>query len=142
MGVLCGIAVVFWAALLSAYDLLERRLPNPLTLSGAVVILLGAAACGRAAPAVVGASALGALYLLIHLRDPAGLGGGDVKLAVALGALTGALGAPVWALAAVGAPILTAVAGTAARMRRGARAVPHGPSMCAASLLAAALAVL
>ncbi len=153
MGVLealCCTLVVAWAAVLSVIDVRRRRLPNPLTVTGAVLILLGAAACGRGLPALLGAIALGGLYLVIHLADPAALGGGDVKLAVALGALTGALGSAVWVPAAAGAPMLTAVAGTVAAVRRpgwrtGFRrglAVPHGISMCAASLLAAAPAVL
>ena len=144
MGILKGLAVaavVMWAIALSAIDLRQRRLPNPLTLSGTVVILIGAALYGRGLPALLGAAALGGLYLAVHLAAPAALGGGDVKLALALGGLTGALGAPVWSLAALGAPLLTAVAGTAALVLRRARTVPHGPSMCLASLAAGALAV-
>ena len=90
VGVLAAAAVVIWAAALSAVDLRWRRLPNPLTLSGAVLITVGAAVCGRGQAAVLGAGALGGLYLAVHLADPAALGGGDVKLALALGALTGA----------------------------------------------------
>lgn len=145
MGVLealCCAVVVLWATALSVVDTRRRRLPNPLTITGAASILLGAAACGRGLPALLGAAALGGTYLVIHLVDPAGLGGGDVKLAVGLGALTGALGSGVWMLAALGAPMLTAVLGTVAALRGRGPAVPHGPSMCAASLLAAALAVL
>lgn len=142
MGVASGLAVVVWAAALSVIDVRERRLPNALTLPGAVVILAAAMFGGRGLAALIGAAALGGVYLLIHLVAPVGLGAGDVKLAVGLGALTGALGAPVWLLAALGAPILTAIVGTlAAALRRG-RAVPHGPSMCLASLLAVGLAVL
>lgn len=134
--------MVVWAAALSVIDVRERRLPNALTLPGAVVILAAAMFGGRGLAALIGAAALGGVYLLIHLVAPVGLGAGDVKLAVGLGALTGALGAPVWLLAALGAPILTAIVGTlAAALRRG-RAVPHGPSMCLASLLAVGLAVL
>ncbi|MFM9034850.1 MAG: prepilin peptidase [Mycobacterium sp.] len=134
----CG-AVVVWAAALSIADLRRHRLPNALTVPGAVAILVGWAMCGRGPAAVLGALALGGLYLAVHLADPAGLGGGDVKLAVGLGALTGALGAPVWLLAALGAPLLTA-AGCLLGGRGGT--VPHGPSMLLASLTAAALAVL
>ncbi len=36
------------------------------------------------------------------------MGAGDVKLAIGIGALTGAFGVDVWALAALGAPLLTA----------------------------------
>ena len=139
-------AVVIWAGALSAVDLRERRLPNVLTLGGAAVILAGALICGRGLSALAGAAVLGGLYLVVYLANPAGLGGGDVKLAVALGALTGSIGTPVWLLAALGAPVLTAVAGTAAVLRRGgapgsSSGVPHGPSMCVASLVAAALEV-
>jgi leader peptidase (prepilin peptidase)/N-methyltransferase len=139
---LCCAAVVAWACALSVVDVRQRRLPNVLTVPGAVLVLLIAAGCGQGLPALLGATALGGLYLMVHLIDPAGLGGGDVKLAVALGALTGALGIAVWLLAALGAPMLTAAAGTVAALRRRGRVIPHGPSMCAASLLAAALAVL
>lgn len=139
---LCCAAVVVWAAALSVVDVRQRRLPNVLTVPGAVLLLLVAAGFGRGLPALLGATALGGLYLMVHLIDPAGLGGGDVKLAIALGALTGALGIAVWLIAAFGAPMLTAAAGTVAALRCRGRAIPHGPSMCVASLLAAALAVL
>lgn len=135
------LAVVGWAAALSAMDLKHRRLPNVLTLSGAGLIMSVAAAAGRGAPALLGAVALSGPYLVVYLANPRALGGGDVKLAVALGALTGALGGPVWMLAALGAPILTVVAATVSALRRRGTVVPHGPSMCLASLLAAALAV-
>ena len=42
------------------------------------------------------AAALMLLYLGVHLVAPAGMGAGDVKLAIGLGALTGAFGADVW----------------------------------------------
>ncbi|MEI6253321.1 MAG: hypothetical protein WCP30_10990 [Mycobacteriaceae bacterium] len=60
---------------------------------------------------------------------------------MALGALTGALGAPVWTLAALDAPLLTAIVGTVALVGRHGRVVRHGQSMCLASLAAAAMAV-
>ncbi len=139
---LAALAVVTWAAVLSAIDVRERRLPNVLTLSGAAVIIAAAALWGRGLSALLGAAALGGLYLVIHLIAPAGMGAGDVKLALGVGALTGALGASVWSLAALGAPMLTAFAGGVAVMRGRGGTVPHGPSMCLASLLVAALAVL
>ena len=37
------------------------------------------------------------------------MGAGDVKLALGLGALTGAFGPDVWLLGALGAPVLTAL---------------------------------
>lgn len=144
MGILRGFsiaAVVCWAVALSVIDVRQRRLPNVLTLTGAMVIMAGALLQGRGLPAFLGAAALSGLYMAVHLIDPAGLGGGDVKLALGLGALTGALGTPVWTLAALGAPVLTAIAGLSAVIRRREHVVPHGPSMCVATLAAAALAV-
>jgi leader peptidase (prepilin peptidase)/N-methyltransferase len=78
---------------------------------------------------------------VVHLADPSGLGAGDVKLALALGALTGAFGIAVWTLAALAAPMLTAMMGVIAVVRRRRIVLPHGPSMCVASLASAALAV-
>jgi leader peptidase (prepilin peptidase)/N-methyltransferase len=130
-------AVLAWAAALTLHDLRRRRLPNALTLPGAVLILGVAAGQGRGQAALCGALGLALLYLAVHLVAPTAMGAGDVKLAVGLGALTGAFGVDVWLLGAVGAPVLTALFGLLA----GVRTLPHGPSMCAASLAAAALAV-
>ena len=82
------------------------------------------------------------MYLVIHAVAPAAMGAGDVKLALGLGALTGCFGGDVWLLAAIGAPLLTAVIGLVARFGWSATTVPHGPSMCAASAAALGLAVL
>ena len=145
MVVIACLAVLVWTAALSVIDVREHRLPNLLTLPGAAAILTACADCGRGPAGLLGATALGGLYLAVRLVAPAAMGGGDVKLAVGLGALTGALGAPVWLLAALGAPLLTAMLGTAVALHRRDRlvgtVVPHGPSMCLASLAAAAPAV-
>ncbi|OBF07586.1 peptidase A24 [Mycobacterium sp. ACS4054] len=124
-----AVAVLAWLAALSGYDVRERRLPNLLTLPGAGAILLAAAASGRGGPALAGAAALTAVYLLVHCIAPAGMGGGDVKLAIGLGALAGCFGVGAWFLAALAAPLLTALLAALC----GARAVPHGPSMCVAT---------
>ncbi|MGX9672280.1 prepilin peptidase [Mycobacterium sp. HM-7] len=134
-----GLVVGAWMLALCVYDLRERRLPNWLTLPGAAAILLTAVVLGRGVAALAGAAALFGLYLLIHLVSPAAMGGGDVKLALGLGALTGMFGADIWVLAAIGAPLLTAVWAVAVLFRRHGRTVPHGPSMCLASAVAVAL---
>ena len=133
--------MIAWAAALSVTDIRRRRLPNALTLPGAVAILAGAAAVGSAIPALLGGLVLAGLYLLVHLADPTGIGAGDVKLALGLGALTGTYGFPVWFLGALGAALLTVVVGVVAILRHHSTCVPHGPSMCVASLAAAGLAV-
>jgi leader peptidase (prepilin peptidase) / N-methyltransferase len=131
-----------WMLALSCYDIRQRRLPNWLTIPGFAVITLAAGGFGHFRAALVGAAALAAVYLLVHLLAPAAMGAGDVKLALGLGALTGCFGADAWLLAALAAPVLTVAIGILARVGWSVRAVPHGPSMCAASAAAVGLAQL
>jgi leader peptidase (prepilin peptidase)/N-methyltransferase len=114
---------------LSAIDIAERRLPNRIVLPSAAAVLVAqtALAPDRAlewALAAVGASAV---VLLPQLVYPAGLGMGDVKLALLLGA---ALGSAVIAAlligflaAAVYALVLLGRHGLSARRRT----IPLGP---------------
>jgi leader peptidase (prepilin peptidase)/N-methyltransferase len=135
-------AALLWMGLLTGYDLRQRRLPNWLTLPGFAVIMLLAACSGHGPAAALGAGLLAAVYLLVHAAAPAAMGAGDVKLALGLGALTGCFGTDVWLLAAIGAPLLTALVGVVARLGWSATTVSHGPSMCAASAAALGLAQL
>lgn len=137
---LIGLALL-WMSTLSCYDLAQRRLPNLLTIPGFAVIMLVAGGFGHLRAALVGAAALAAVYLLVHLVASAAMGAGDVKLALGLGALTACFGADVWVLAALGAPLLTVVIGIVGRVGWSVRAVPHGPSMCAASAAAVGLVI-
>ncbi|GFG64500.1 prepilin peptidase [Mycobacterium kubicae] len=141
MRIAAAAVVLAWLTMLSCYDLRQRRLPNWLTLPGAAVILAGAACVGDGLPALAGAAGLTGLYLAVHLITPAAMGAGDVKLAIGLGGLCGCFGAAQWFLAALAAPLLTALFGLLA-LTRGARSVPHGPSMCVASAWAAGSALL
>ncbi|WP_327145647.1 A24 family peptidase [Nocardia sp. NBC_01327] len=137
-----------WCAALSCVDLRMRRLPNSLTLPGAVAVLCYGSAIGRPAAAVLGALLLAVPYLLVHLCAPAALGAGDVKLALGLGAATALGGAHAWVWAALAAPAITALAGVGTLLTQavepGDSAGPdppigtlaHGPAMCAASVLA------
>jgi leader peptidase (prepilin peptidase) / N-methyltransferase len=133
---------LLWMVALTCYDVRQRRLPNWLTLPGFAVIMLVAAGSGHGPAAALGAGLLAVVYLLVHAAAPTAMGAGDVKLALGLGALTGCFGADVWLLAAIGAPLLTALIGVVARLGWSATAVPHGPSMCAVSAAAVGLAVL
>jgi leader peptidase (prepilin peptidase)/N-methyltransferase len=142
-------ALAAWCAVLGVIDLRLRRLPNPLTVAGAVTILGYALATGRCTAAVLGAGLLALPYLVVHLAAPAAFGAGDVKLAVGLGAAAACGGPAAWVWAALAAPALTAVAGGAAVLMRAGRthdprvapdSVPHGPSMCVATLAALLLA--
>jgi leader peptidase (prepilin peptidase)/N-methyltransferase len=135
-------AVLLWMVALTGYDIRLRRLPNRLTLPGFAAVMLVAAGSGHGLGAALGAAALTMVYLLVHLLAPTAMGAGDVKLALGLGALTGCFGADVWLLAAIAAPLLTAVVGTVARLGWAAKTVAHGPSMCLASAAALGLAQL
>ncbi|MFV8164702.1 A24 family peptidase [Mycobacterium sp. 134] len=140
MGVGVTVIACVWLLVLSGYDIAERRLPNWLTLPGALLVLVVAAVAARGLAALAGAAALSGLYLAVHLLSPRAMGGGDVKLAIGLGAMTGAFGIDVWLLAALAAPLLTAGLASGAAVR-GIRTVPHGPSMCTATAVAVALAL-
>ncbi|MHA7663830.1 prepilin peptidase [Mycolicibacterium sp. HS_4_1] len=137
-----GLAIGVWMMALSVYDLRQRRLPNWLTLPGAAALVGAGVISGKGTAAALGAAALFGLYLSIHLLSPRAMGGGDVKLALGLGALTGMFGVDVWALAAIGAPLITAGYAVVVLLRRDGRTVPHGPSMCLASAAAVALGTL
>ncbi|AVV41112.1 prepilin peptidase [Streptomyces sp. ID05-04B] len=87
--------------LLAVVDVRVRRLPDPLTLPLAVaaLALLGLAAllpehAGHWTTALLGALALGAGYLVLHLVNPGGMAFGDVKLALGMGAVLGWYGWP------------------------------------------------
>ena len=141
LGMSVGV-VVAWLVALSCCDIRARRLPNALTLPGAGVILLAAGVAGRGLPALAGAVALAGVYLFVYLIAPAAMGAGDVKLAIGLGGLAGCFGAGVWFLAALVAPLLTALLGLGVRATSGASTAPHGPSMCVATAVAVGLALL
>lgn len=138
--ILAAVTVAVWLIALCTFDIRQRRLPNVLTLPGAVGVLLVAVWTGHGRGALVGAVALFGVYAAVHLIAPAAMGAGDVKLAVGIGGLTGAFGADVWILAALGASALTGLLAVWRSACRGETSVPHGPSMCAAAVAAVGLA--
>ena len=124
---------------LAVIDLREKRLPNRLTLPSypivAALIALAALADGgwpAAGRAALGAVVLLAVYAVLHVVNPAGLGMGDVKLAGPLGALLAwqSWSALLWGTFA--AFLLTAVVGLALiALRKAGRksSLPFGPFM-------------
>ncbi|WP_166139801.1 prepilin peptidase [Nocardioides ochotonae] len=151
--VLVGYAVVLaWMAGLAVIDLDVRRLPDRWTLPSypaAAVLLAGctwASEIGWAAwvTALVCGVVNGAVHLLLAVLNPAGLGLGDVKLAVTLGMVTGWFGWPAAFAAFLGAFCLGLVVGLLAAVRTGAgrkATFPFGPSMLGAAALVVLLAV-
>ncbi|WP_280230907.1 A24 family peptidase, partial [Nocardia cyriacigeorgica] len=136
MEIFALIALAAWCMALSVSDIRSRRLPDLLTGPGAAVVLAYAGCTDRLAAALAGAALLAVPYLIVHVVTPAAFGAGDVKLAIGLGAAAGMCGGPVWVWAAIGAPLLTAVAGIAAlamslRERGGAAPAPAPAGGCA-----------
>ena len=129
-GPLVAVALSAWLAVLSAFDIRCRRLPNLLTVPGAAVVLAGAVLAGQGVAAASGAAALFAVYAAVHLIAPAALGAGDVKLAIGVGAVTGAFGPEAWVVAALAASVLTVLWAAVLAARRTDASVPHGASMC------------
>ena len=126
------VAAVFFLsvlAVLSAIDVEERRIPNRIVLPAAAVMLGLQIALepGRALEWTAAALGAGALLLVLARLHPAGLGLGDVKLALFLGA---ALGGGVLAALALGS-LLAGVFGVGLVIRHGLAArkatVPLAP---------------
>ncbi|EQD81533.1 hypothetical protein N599_35610 [Saccharopolyspora erythraea D] len=124
------------AVLLTACDLIARRLPDVLTLTAYPVaaLLLGAADPGLLLGGLTGLVLFAGLYLGVRVLSPASIGPGDVKLAGSLGAVVGAVSVPaVLGCVAVAAGLTLVVAARS----RGA-AVAHGPAMLLPAWLVAA----
>lgn len=132
---------------LALIDLDHQRLPDAIVLPsvGVVALLLSAAATlagewERLMGTLGAAAALFALYFIIALVYPRGIGGGDVKLAPLIGATLGFVG---WGAVAVGAFagfLLGAVFGLAliaARRATRKTGIPFGPFMLAGAWLGA-----
>ncbi|MFF4700486.1 prepilin peptidase [Streptomyces chattanoogensis] len=132
------------AILLALVDLTVHRLPDVLTLplAGVMVGLLGAAALlpgshGSWTTAVAGSLALTAVYFVLFLISPSGMGLGDVKLALSLGAVLGWYGWPVLALGtllAFGCGALYAGALLVLRRANRRSAMAFGPFMLLGAL--------
>ena len=116
-----GGVVLAWTALLCAYDIRERRLPDALTVPPAVA---ASCACLLYPPV-----AWGLLWPAWYLLVGRGIGGGDIKLAVPLGVACAAVGGPLGVVAGFGLSGLF-TGGVAVVFRK--RSVPHGPSMLCA----------
>ncbi|MFJ3202092.1 prepilin peptidase [Streptomyces sp. NPDC086989] len=146
--VFVGVAPVL--LLLGLVDLAVQRLPDVLTLplAAATALGLGAAALvpgagGSWRGALLGGAALGAAYLGLFLINPAGMGFGDVKLALALGVILGWYGWGVWAAGAFLGFLYGALYGLGLVLKGpggGQTAFAFGPFMAAGALTGVLLA--
>lgn len=141
------LGVLSWLAVAgSVTDLLRRRLPDVLTLPALPMVLVALAPAGGAAVlrGAGGALLLAGVYATVHVVMPRGLGAGDVKLALPVGAALAGAGWPVLVLGTVVAAVLGAgLAGVAVATGRAGRGtgLPHGPVLLAAALLVVSVTV-
>ncbi|MEU8519631.1 A24 family peptidase [Streptomyces sp. NBC_01216] len=131
--------------LLASVDARVHRLPDRLTLplAGAVPLLLGGAgllphSAGSWLHALLGGLALGCGYLALFLIHPGGMGFGDVKLALSVGAALGWYGWGVLFAGTFAGFLSGAVYGLGLVLTRRAgreSAIPFGPFMLGGALL-------
>jgi leader peptidase (prepilin peptidase)/N-methyltransferase len=125
VGAVFAMVVVY----LAAFDLEHRLIPNRIVVPAAAIVLSAQIAIypDRSVEWVAAAAGAAAFFLVTLLVYPPGLGMGDVKLAVLLGA---ALGANVVGAMLVGA-FAAAIFGAALVLQNGAearkRAIAFGP---------------
>ncbi|MFF2198964.1 prepilin peptidase [Streptomyces sp. NPDC058145] len=127
--------------LLAAVDVRVQRLPDPLTLPLAAaglgllaLVTLMPEHAGDWLTALYGALALGGGYLVLFLVNPSGMGFGDVKLALGMGAVLGWYGWPTLLLGTFAGFLLGALYGGALVVARRAgrkTAIPFGPFLIA-----------
>jgi len=140
------VVLFFFAAVLIALaiiDIRTRRLPNRIVLPAAAIVLVThiAIAPEHALEWILAAAGAFLLMFAAHLAHPSGLGLGDVKLALLLGAALG------WAVAGalVVGFLAAALAGIVVLIRGGWTArkhtMPLGPFLAAGGLVAAALVI-
>jgi leader peptidase (prepilin peptidase)/N-methyltransferase len=134
VGAFFGAVLVY----LSAFDLEHRLIPNRVVLPATALVLVAQIALdpGHGLECVVAAAAAGGFFLATLLIYPPGLGMGDVKLALLLGA---ALGSNVIGAVLVGT-LAAALFGLALVLRQGGAARKHalafGPFLAFGGLIA------
>jgi leader peptidase (prepilin peptidase)/N-methyltransferase len=130
-----SIAILTIAALV---DAVAHRLPNALVVTAAAPVVAALAlpwSADLVRSSAAGAALLGGPLLVTHLIAPRGMGFGDVKAAVVLGAALGLLAAPLGLLALV----LGLLAAALFALLRRLRTVALGPALVAGALLALVL---
>ena len=138
----------FWAlVVLTVIDLEYKLLPNkivfPTFIAGWLALAIAALAggdAGRLLDAAIGAAIFGGFFFLVAFIYPAGMGGGDVKLAFVLGTFLGYAGGPGVVLVGMFLSfLLGAIIGVIVMKATGGdrkKQVPFGPFLALGTILA------
>jgi leader peptidase (prepilin peptidase)/N-methyltransferase len=131
-----GVAAVLVA--LSVVDLEQRRLPNAIVLPATAVVLAAQIAFfpDRALEWVLAAVGAALFLYLPMLVYPAGMGFGDVKLALLLGAATGKAVAFTLFLSTLASAVVALAIIAAAGAEGRKRAIPFGPFLAFGAIVA------
>lgn len=142
---LAHLALAGIGAWLVVIDARTHRLPNRIVLPTLVGLLLlvlfdaiGTGGTRTLLRALLGALILGGFYAALRLLSPAGMGGGDVKLAMVIGLLLGWHGWQALAVGAAAAFVLGALYALvliAVRRADGATRIAFGPWMIAGAVV-------
>ena len=132
------VAVVFGAALvaISAADLEHMIVPNVIVLPAAAVVLAAQSAIHPSFEWAISAFAFAAFLLLVALVYPGGMGMGDVKLALLLGAMLGRTVAVAFAVGALSAlvPSIWLIARHGGKARK--MKIPFAPFLALGAVVA------
>ncbi|MEI5584364.1 MULTISPECIES: A24 family peptidase [unclassified Agromyces] len=140
------LALAATGVVLSIVDLTEHRLPNAVLLPTlgllAALLVLASALSGewiRLLWALAGGAGMFALYLVLALISPRGMGMGDVKFAAPLGLVLGWFGWAVWIAGVLAGFVLGGMVSLGALSLRRVSlkaSVPFGPSMFVGAVVA------
>lgn len=137
LGAIASGASLAFLALAAAADHATLRIPNAIVVAALLFALVAIDVADAGAAPLVGAGVAALPLLLIHLLDPAALGFGDVKFAVAAGLVVGSVAWP----AAVVVPLVGLAGVLVARVARPGVARPFGPYLFVATIVALGFAI-
>jgi leader peptidase (prepilin peptidase)/N-methyltransferase len=140
-----GFSVAFfqWAVLyllllpLFFIDLEHKLLPDALTIPGIIIGLGFQIAQGNYWQSPLGAAIGGGLFLMIYFFWKGGMGGGDIKLALMVGAFLGYPLVLVWFFISFILGAIGGIIGMLVFKLKGKSAIPFGPYMTVAALVTA-----
>lgn len=133
---LVAVTIIVWAvtvAVAAVVDMRSGLLLNILVIPGIAIVFGLALFAHTLDGAMLGGLMLGLPMLVTHLVRPDGLGFGDVKFGLLLGAGIGVLAVPL----VLAAYLLAAIvhSGVCIAVRTHGRLVPFGPALAAASIV-------